>query len=275
MVVRPRDAATVILLRNRIPSKGKGIEVLMVLRNRKSDFVPGFYVFPGGGVVDEDNTPEIEALCSGIDCEGAVRILDDITAPERALGIWVAGIRETFEEVGLMMAYTKEGLLVSISGDEDVKRYREYRRMLCEGTLTLYDLLAGQKLTLATDRLHYFSRWITPELSPIRYDTRFFVAEAPANQEALHDGLELTKHVWVTPREALERFEEETFNMVVPTVMTLEELDRYLTVEEAINSVPKSNIESHCIKVEADGKDGIVVYAPDGRIFRQRPPSVE
>jgi 8-oxo-dGTP pyrophosphatase MutT (NUDIX family) len=272
MVAKPKDAATVVLIRNR-PLPEKGIEVLMVLRNPKSDFVPGSYVFPGGGLEKEDCLPGMESLCSGMDCEGAVHILNDRTAAERALGIWVAGIRETFEEVGLMMACGNDGSILSIAADEEVQRFRDYRRALREGTITFSDLLMKEELTLAVDRLHYFSRWITPELSPIRYDTRFFVAEAPANQEALHDGLELTKHVWVTPGDALERYGRGTFNMVVPTVITLEDLERFSTVEETAHSLRNRNIESHCIKVDIDEKEGIVVHAPDGRIFRQRPPS--
>jgi 8-oxo-dGTP pyrophosphatase MutT (NUDIX family) len=274
MVSQPKDAATVVLIRNR-PESVKGIEVLMVLRNPKSDFVPGSYVFPGGGLEKEDCLPEVESLCSGMDREGAVHILGDLSAGEGALGIWVAGIRETFEEVGLMMALRADGSIVSMANDEEVQRFHDYRRVLREGALTFYDLLMEEQLTLALDRLHYFSRWITPELSPIRYDTRFFIAEAPANQKALHDGRELTKHVWVTPEEALERYGRGTFDMVVPTVITLEDLRGFSTVEETIHNFQRRTIESRCIKVEIDEKEGLVVYAPDGRVFKNEPPSVK
>jgi 8-oxo-dGTP pyrophosphatase MutT (NUDIX family) len=272
MVAKPKDAATVVLIRNS-PEREKGIEVLMVLRNPKSDFIPGSYVFPGGGLEKEDCLPEMESLCSGMDREGAAHILGDRSAAERSLGILIAGIREIFEEVGLVMACRNDGSIVSIAADEEVQRFHEYRRALREETVTFYDLLMKEELTLAVDRLHYFSRWITPELSPIRYDTRFFIAEAPANQEALHDGLELTQHLWVTPGEALERYGRGTFNMVVPTVITLEDLKGFSTVEETVDSLRKRTIESHCIKVEIDENEGIVVHAPDGRIFRQGRPS--
>jgi len=274
MVTQPKDAATVVLIRNR-PLPLKGIEVLMVLRNPRSDFVPGSYVFPGGGLEKEDCSPEMESLCSGMDCKQAAHILGEPSVTKRAMGIWVAGIRETFEEVGLMMACRNDGSILSITANEEVKRFHDYRRALREGALTFHRLLMDEKLTLPVSRLHYFSRWITPELSPIRYDTRFFIAEAPANQEALHDGLELMKHLWVTPGEALERYGRGTFDMVVPTVITLEDLEEFSTVEEAIHTLQKRNIESRCIKVEIDEKEGIIVYAPDGRIFKHEPPSVE
>jgi len=267
MVVHPKDAATVVLIRNR-PLPERGIEVLMVLRNRRSDFMPNYYVFPGGGLEKEDCLPEVESCCAGMDCERATYILGDPSSEERALGIWVAGIRETFEEVGLMMALRRDGSLLSITDDEEVQRFNNYRRALREKLLTFHDLLMKEHLTLALERLHYFSRWITPELSPIRYDTRFFIAEAPADQEALHDGLELTKHLWVTPGEALERYRRGTFDMVVPTVITLEDIERFSTVDETIDSLRKGNIESHCIKVEIDEREGIIVRAPDGRVFK-------
>ncbi len=274
MVSQPKDAATVVVIRNR-PESVKGIEVLMVLRNPKSDFVPGSYVFPGGALEKEDCSPEMESLCSDMDCEEAAHILEDPSLTKRAMGIWVAGIRETFEEVGLMMASRDDGSIVSITTDEEVERFHKYRLALREGKLTFYNLLMEENLTLPVRGLHYFSRWITPELSPIRYDTRFFIAEAPAGQEALHDGRELTKHVWVTPEEALERYARGTFDMVVPTVITLEDLVGFSTVEETIHAFQKRTIESRCIKVEIDEKKGIVVYAPDGRIFKHVPPSVD
>ncbi|MEA3471309.1 MAG: NUDIX hydrolase [Thermodesulfobacteriota bacterium] len=275
MVVEPRDAATIILVRNRMDSKGAGMEVLMVLRNRKSDFVPDSYVFPGGGMVDGDITPEIGALCSGMDCERAAHILGDLSAPEKALGIWVTGIRETFEEVGLMIACRKDGLIVSIDKDDEIERFRRYRCMLRDEEISFFDILEKEELTLAADRLHYYSHWITPEASPKRYDTRFFVARAPSNQKAFHDGVELTQYIWITPKDALEAFRKGTFNMVIPTMITLEELSGFDRVEDAIRSTRDKNITTNCIKVEIDEIKGIIVYTPDGRAFKHMPPSVE
>jgi len=105
----PAEAATVILLRP-CPDEGvQDIEVLLVRRNRKSSFVPGYHVFPGGSLDPEDYQPGIEHFIRGIDRKQAARILPDMSHPEKALGAWVAGIRETFEEVGLLMARKKDG----------------------------------------------------------------------------------------------------------------------------------------------------------------------
>ena len=104
MYATPTDAATVMLLRPNSNADMKEIEVLMVLRNRRSRFVPGYHVYPGGILDPEDYEPGIERFCKGIDRKQASEILPDMSRPEKALGAWVAGIRETFEEVGMLIA---------------------------------------------------------------------------------------------------------------------------------------------------------------------------
>jgi 8-oxo-dGTP pyrophosphatase MutT (NUDIX family) len=124
----PADATTVMLLR---PCRDRGlkdIEVLLVLRNRKSSFVPGYHVFPGGSLDPEDYQPGIERFIRGIDRNQAARILTDMSQSEKALGAWVAGIRETFEEVGLLMARKKDGTPVNISTQEECQKFENYRQ---------------------------------------------------------------------------------------------------------------------------------------------------
>lgn len=272
MPVKPKDAATVILLR---PSPGNpsDIEVLMVLRHMNSKFVPGSYVFPGGRLDQEDCSEEMERLCTGMDAKKAQAILHGASSPERALGAWVAGIRETFEEVGLFMTYRNDNSLLSFDTEDTQHRFHAYRTKLRTGEITLRSVLLHEQLTLAADRLHYFSHWITPELLPHRYDVRFFVAEAPENQEALHDGIELTQHVWITPRNILKGFNRGEFNMVVPTLVTIEELSRYRTIPEIIASTENKKVDPILtVMVEEDGE--LVEYMPDGRVFKNMPPSV-
>jgi 8-oxo-dGTP pyrophosphatase MutT (NUDIX family) len=273
MVITPKDAATVILLRQSPNSDEDNLEVLMVLRHRNSTFVPGAYVFPGGCLDQEDYSPDMESLCTGIDLVKARTILHNMSSPEKALGAWVAGIRETFEEVGLLMAYHRDKTPVSFDSEDIINQFRSYRKKLQTGEITFKTILHNEGLTLAADRLHYFSHWITPELLPHRYDVRFFVAEVPANQQAIHDGIELTSHIWITPHEILEGFTRGEFDMVVPTLVTIEELSRYTTIQEVIASTENKEIDAILtVMVEEDG--GIVEYLPDGRIFREMPPSV-
>lgn len=273
MAVNPKDAATLILLRQPQQKTRGNFEVLMVLRHAKSKFVPGSYVFPGGCLETEDYSPDMEDLCAGIDLKKAQSIVPDMSSPEKALGAWVAGIRETFEEVGLLFAYDKNKTIVSFSSDDVLLRFRSYRKQLQTRKITLSTVLLNEGLTLAADRLHYFSHWITPELLPLRYDVRFFVAEAPEAQKAIHDGIELTRHVWLTPQEILDGFNRHKFSMVVPTLVTIEELSRYTTIQEALDSTKNKTINA-ILTVMVEEDCGIVEYMTDGRVFKNMPPSV-
>jgi 8-oxo-dGTP pyrophosphatase MutT (NUDIX family) len=235
MFIRPKEAATVILLRRRAEQPAEGFDVLMVLRSKKSKFVPSSYVFPGGALDEDDCSPEMAALCRGVERSQSFAALKGLLSPAMALGTWVAGIRETFEEVGLLLAYKTDNRLLSF-GNENASRYRRYRILLQQRKLTFREILQKEALTLAADRLHYYSHWITPWFLPIRYDVRFFIAEAPAGQEALHDGIELTDHIWITPQAALRLYHEDRFEMVYPTLMTMQALLPFRTIDEALRA---------------------------------------
>jgi len=272
MPVKPKEASTVILLR-RPPGNGNGFEVLMVRRDRKSKFVPDAYVFPGGILDEGDGSERLEGLCTGLTASRALEILEACPSPQIALGSWVAAIRETFEEVGILLAYRPDGSLFSPALGDGAERLRSLRRLLIEGGISFAEILERERLTMACDRLHYFSHWITPEFLPLRYDVRFFLAEAPGCQEALHDGIELTEHLWRAPGAILEDSRQGRFNMVLPTLLTIEELCRYRTVEDAIHSTRDRVVEGILTRMLEE--DGIIVeYTPDGRAFRNLPPSV-
>src|SRR5437879_11456689 len=67
-------------------------------------------------------------------------------------------------------------------------------------------MLRAERLTLATDALVYFAHWITPEIQPLRFDTRFFAALMPEGQEAVADEREITEVRWLAPRsDGVER----------------------------------------------------------------------
>ena len=267
----PADASTVVLLRPCREKSIQDIEVLLVLRNRQSSFVPGYHVFPGGSLDPEDYQPGVEGFVQGIDRPQAARILPDMSSPEKALGSWVAGIRETFEEVGLLMARKKDGTPVSIGTREECQRFARYRQLLNKGEMKFLQMLEAENILISGDRLHYFSHWITPEFLPLRYDVRFFVTEAPEDQSVVHDGVELTDHAWMRPSLALADYEAGKIGMVLPQIITLEELSRFKTVEEVIASARTRHVPATLTKiVQMDGKD--VEVMPDGTIFENRPP---
>ena len=154
MAVIPKDAATVIILRRTNDAPEGDFEVLMVLRHPKSVFVPNMHVFPGGRLDEEDYMPEMEPFCCGMDRMKAQRLIRNISPPGKALGAWVAAIRETFEEVGLLLAYERDGSLLSIESETQKDRYGAYRRDLIEGRIRFIDMLEREGLSLAADRLH-------------------------------------------------------------------------------------------------------------------------
>ena len=272
MKVIPADASTVVLLRSCPDASVRGIEVLMVLRNRKSSFVPGYYVFPGGGLENDDFADGMERFIVGMDRLAASKILSDMRQPEQALGAWVAGIRETFEEVGILLAQKKDGSPVTIRAENERQRFCDHREALISGKMRFIEMLATEELLLPLDRLYYFSHWITPEPFPQRYDVRFFVTEIPSDQAVIHDGVELTDHVWVRPAEAIRQYEQGRLDMVLPQIMTLESIKNCKTVAEVIARVRKRNVPAILTKIKRiDGKD--VEVMPDGAVFENRPPA--
>ncbi|PKN86641.1 MAG: hypothetical protein CVU51_06855 [Deltaproteobacteria bacterium HGW-Deltaproteobacteria-1] len=267
----PADASTVLLLRPCGEKSIQDIEVLLVLRNRQSSFVPGYYVFPGGCLDPEDYQPGVERFVRGIDTQQAAQFLPDMSSPEKALGTWVAGIRETFEEVGILIARKKDGTPVTIGTREERQRFDRYRQLLNKGEMKFLQMLEEENILLSGDRLHYFSHWITPEFLPLRYDVRFFVTEVPAEQSVVHDGVELTDHAWMRPAVALANYEAGKLGMVLPQIITLEELSRFKTVEDVIVSARERHVPATLTKiVRIDGKD--VEVMPDGTLFQNRPP---
>lgn len=224
--VRPRPtegalpAATVTIVRD----SSKGLEVLMMRRNLKSGFVPGMYVFPGGGVDESDSAYETNGLCAGFDDNTASSLLNMANG---GLAYWVAAIREAYEEAGLLLANHAQGGPLSFSDAAYAARFVDYRKQLNAGTITLAAILQAENLRLATDQLQYFAHWITPVGAPRRYNTRFFMAEAPREQEPFHDECETIGSTWIRPGEALSLHRKGEFEMRTPTVKTLERFEQY------------------------------------------------
>jgi len=124
-------------------------------------------------------------------------------------------------------------------------------------------MIAAENLRLAAGSLVYFAHWITPDFSPIRFDTRFFLAPAPRHQEALHDNVEITAHLWIAPKEALKRNENGTFAMLPPTVVNLMSLARFSSVEEALHACAERDVPVIAPQVSFEnGK--IRLHIPEG-----------
>ena len=81
-----------------------------------------------------------------------------------------------------------------------------------------------------------FSRWITPEPVKTRYDTRFFLALAPAHSTPKPDGDEIVEIGWFEPQAALDRHRAGEMELVFPTIKTLEVLRGFASAEEALSA---------------------------------------
>src|SRR4051795_11500729 len=210
--VELRDAATVLILRDGEPdADGDTLEVFMLRRNLKSDFVGGAYVFPGGAVDPEDRHENLEPVCVGrTDADASARL-----GIERGgLAFWVAAIRESFEEAGVLLAYDADGAIVDLDDAASAERWAAHRAAVDTGELRLVDLCEAEGLRLAVDGIHYFGHWITPEGAPRRYDTRFFLAAAPTNQTPLHDDHEVIANTWLRPADAIARAKSRELTMM-------------------------------------------------------------
>lgn len=237
MTVQLRDAATVMLVRDGTD----GLEVFMLRRNLASDFVGGAYVFPGGAVDDDDRHENLDAVCCG---RSDLEASQQLGFERGGLAFWVAAIRECFEEAGVLLAYDEHGDIVRLDDPAVARRFAEHREAVDRGRRRLVEVCDRERLQLAVDRIYYFSHWITPEGAPRRYDTRFFVARAPDAQEPLHDDREVIANVWIRPADALQRHRAGEFDLILPTMRSLEALTRFdaadavLEAAAAIQSVP-------------------------------------
>ncbi len=204
----PRLSATVLLVRDT-----DTLEVLMVARHYQIDFAAGALVFPGGKAHEEDADPAWHVHIDGVAAS------KDMTAR-------IAALREAFEESGLLLARHRaaSGVGAPLVGAETVERLQPMRGPIDRREASFLDMIRDNDLVLALDTLIYFGHWITPDMMPKRFDTHFYVAQAPAEQTARHDGYETTDAVWLSPTKALEMEAAGEANIIFPTRMNLKKL---------------------------------------------------
>jgi 8-oxo-dGTP pyrophosphatase MutT (NUDIX family) len=206
----PHPAATLVLTRTGMA----GLEVLLLQRPTRMRFMPSFHVFPGGRVETADHRAAQEGW--GGDEVGAFAL---------------AAIRETAEECGLLLAREAgghyAGATLAASVCDALRRGADF-----------YALLRYHDLTPDVAALLPFARWVTPVFEPRRFDTWFFLAEAPLAQRVLLDEAEAVAGGWMTPGEALARFRKRKLALAPPTLATLEDLHRADSLAEWRDSPP-------------------------------------
>jgi len=201
-----------------------GLEVFMLRRTTSAAFAGGMYVFPGGKVDEADGGREIEQYCGGFDDAAASAALG---LDHGGLAYWVAAIRECFEEAGLLLARpTEETPFFVVDAD---------RRAVHAGELSMVELCRRDGLALDLSALRYVAHWVTPEgETPRRFDTRFFLAVAPADQEGVHDDSETVHSMWIRPAEALDQAALGELIMMPPTIANLQAIANCASAADAL-----------------------------------------
>jgi 8-oxo-dGTP pyrophosphatase MutT (NUDIX family) len=222
LLVPIRPAATVMLVRN--ASDGSpGTEVFMMRRTAKASFAAGMYVFPGGRVDGVDGATDIAPYCDGLDDAQASAKLG---VDRGGLAYWVAAVRECFEEAGVLLAKPRAGGVLQLRNED--------RHSVHDGALSLVDLCRRDDLLLDLSTTHFVDHWITPMGENRRFDTRFFLTEAPSDQSPLHDDKETDDSLWVRPSDALEMHSDRDLMMMPPTIANLRFLLPYDTADDAV-----------------------------------------
>ena len=212
----PRDAATVVMLRD----GDQGLEVFLVKRHGLSDVLGGAYVFPGGKLDATDCDAAHHAHFDRKPQDLRAALAEPDTEEGIACGLFVAALRETFEESGVLFATGAAGVHAAEAASHD-----------------FHTRLSAKQLLLHTSAVQPWTRWITPRMPSVsskRFDTRFFIAAMPEGQMAVHDDVEATESAWLQPRTALQQYWDRQIELAPPQIMSLAQLSRHATVASAL-----------------------------------------
>ncbi|MEX0802890.1 MAG: hypothetical protein WD688_06185 [Candidatus Binatia bacterium] len=228
-MIRPRFASTVVLVR---PDENGGFEVLLTRRPEEMRFLGGFYVFPGGTVHAADYSQSMLQRCRRLSGAEARKLFGSHHEPDEALGHWVAVMRELFEEVGVLLCGDENGAAIDVADAAVKKRMEHARQAIVQEQLDFGDFLQAENLYCDLSQIVYFDHWVTPEIYSMRFDTRFFIAVARANQKPLVRSEEVTHSLWIRAEEALAGMDRRDFPILPPTTTVLQRLARLSTWDQ-------------------------------------------
>ena len=251
--VIPRLSATVLIIRD-----AGDLEVLMVARHYEIDFAAGALVFPGGKSNPEDASDAWDDYVDG-DCSGEQR-----TAR-------IAAVREVFEESGLLLARSRSsrGAGAALIGNDMSHKLDHHRAAVDRQETSFLGLMRENDLVLALDCLVHFGHWITPEVMPKRFDTHFYLAQAPSNQVASHDGRETTDAIWINPNTALEQERLGEATIIFPTRMNLIKLGRSENCDVALEAARKTSVVSVLPEIGKDDQGRPCLFIPEAAGYGQ------
>ncbi|MFE9648943.1 NUDIX hydrolase [Streptomyces sp. NPDC006365] len=260
--VVPKRAATVMLLKDT-----DGAPAVHMLRRRASmAFAGGAYAYPGGGVDPRDDDRQIR-WTGPTRAWWASRLGVDETS---AQAIVCAAVRETYEEAGVLLAGpTPDSVVGDTTGDD----WEADREALVARDVSFAEFLDRRGLVLRSDLLGAWTRWITPEFEPRRYDTWFFVAALPDGQRTRNASTEADRTVWIRPGEAADAYDKGDLLMMPPTIATLRQLRSYDTAAEALAAAPgrdlapvlaRARLEDGELVLSWPGHDEFTKHIPTG-----------
>ena len=233
-------AATVLLLRD----TPQGLEVLMTRRSMTASFAPGAYVFPGGGIDALDakiaqNTLKTTAKYAQIAPESIAYLHGNATPPDVTQRSTqtplqcmhaLAAIRESFEELGILLAKNSSGAWCTQADIDALDRTAEF-----------YGQIAAQGHRLCADAVFTLAHWITDRDLPRRFEVPFLVAPMPPGQHPLADEAEQFEPLWVRPADALQRHAKNDFFIIFPTIRTLDRLQNFASVDAVLKACASGN----------------------------------
>jgi len=228
---KPKPAATVILLRK---AETKGFEVFFTRRPDGMPFLGGMYCYPGGMVTKDDFTSRVIERSTGLTAKQAREILGAHYSPVEAMGFWIAGVREVFEEVGVLLAAERSGAPVNLDANRSAQLAEKHAALL-KKSLTFVELLESEQLSCDLGRLAHFSYWQTPSQVAMRFETRFFIAALPQGQTPLSTSYEVAHSLWLTPDRAMQLFSRGELPMIFPTFAALRTLADFETLESVLS----------------------------------------
>lgn len=239
----PLDSASVVLLRD----SSHGLQVLLLKRHQASNVLGGAYVFPGGKLDTADQHPSLLQCLSQNVATLHQRLCEPELSPPQAAGLFVAAVREAFEECRIFLG----------QGPDRTAGLHALKNALDQG-LSWSAAIQSLSLQLDTHDLVPWTRWITPRQASVtskRFDTRFFIARVPEGQTAEHDNHETTEAWWTTPREALVRYWEHQIELAPPQIMGLVQLARHADTASALTEAHRR--PPPIIEPEPFDQDGI------------------
>lgn len=243
MPVEPKLAATVILLRKRTPDSESEddceFEVFMAKRHENARFMSKHHVFPGGSLDKQDLTEDSKTRIIGLDTK-VINNLKEVF--EDPWNLWIIAIRELFEEAGILIATNKSGKSIGKIEDKTGK-LKKYQEELQRKQLAMTDVLIKEDLYYNANKLKYFGRLITPEISPIRFDTQFFICKFPKNQNINLFSDELTECLWGTPKQLLKQYRKRQIKLIFPQYSSLQRLQKFKTIQDVLDNSKK--VSSH------------------------------